>query len=73
MAASTLSEAKKARTQRINRMQRHHPGTRRQRSYHGLGRYSVQFFCRTTGKLVADSTSKTPTRGNTTTSERLKP
>jgi len=54
MAASTLSEAKKARTQRINRMQRHHPGTRRQRSSHGVGSYSVQFFAKQSGKLVAD-------------------
>jgi hypothetical protein len=41
-------------TQVIDRLQRRHPGTRRQRSYHGANRYSVQFFDRTTGKLVAD-------------------
>lgn len=44
----------KERTQIINRLQKKHPGTRRQRSYHGANEYSVQFFDRTTGKLVAD-------------------
>ena len=44
------------RTQYINKLQRRHPGTRRQRSEHGAGRYSVQFFARDTGKLVADYT-----------------
>lgn len=42
------------RTKMINRLQKRHPGTRRQRSYHGANRYSVQFFSRKTGKLVAD-------------------
>ena len=42
------------RTQLINKLQRQHPGTTRQRSYHGVGSYSVQFFDRATGKLVAD-------------------
>jgi hypothetical protein len=46
----------KERTEVINKLQRRHPGTRRQRSAHGAGRYSVQFFSRTTGKLVADYT-----------------
>ena len=44
----------KQRTAVINRLQRRHPGTTRQRSFHGAGRYSVQFFARATGKLVAD-------------------
>jgi hypothetical protein len=43
-------------TAKINKLQRRHPGTRRQRSSHGAGRYSVQFFDRVTGKLVADYT-----------------
>jgi hypothetical protein len=41
-------------TKEINRLQKRYPGTRRQRSYHGCGRYSVQFFDKRTGKLVAD-------------------
>jgi hypothetical protein len=41
-------------TQAIDRLQRRHPGTRRQRSCHGANRYSVQFFDRATGNLVAD-------------------
>ena len=44
----------KARTKVINKLQRKYPGTRRQRSSHGIGKYSVQFFDKTTGKLVAD-------------------
>lgn len=42
------------RTQVINKLQRRHPHTRRQRSSHGAGRYSVQFIDRRTGRLVAD-------------------
>jgi len=38
----------------INKLQRKHPGTRRQRSAHGAGKYSVQFFDKNTGKLKAD-------------------
>jgi len=38
----------------INKLQRNHPGTRRQRSAHGAGKYSVQFFDKNTGKLKAD-------------------
>lgn len=49
-----MNEDRKARTARINRLQRKHPGTKRQRSDHGAGRYSVQFFDKATGKLVAD-------------------
>lgn len=41
-------------TNKINKLQKRHPGTRRQRSYHGCGRYSVQFFSKRTGELVAD-------------------
>ena len=47
-------EALKARTEKINKLQKKHPGTRRQRTYHGANEYSVQFFDKTTGKLVAD-------------------
>jgi hypothetical protein len=46
--------AKPTRTQTINKLQKRHPGTRRQRSSHGAGRHSVQFFNRETSKLVAD-------------------
>ena len=44
----------KSRTRWIDRKQRKHPGTRRQRSAHGADRYSVQFIDRATSKLVAD-------------------
>ena len=44
----------KIRTQLINKLQKKHPATRRQRSAHGADNYSVQFFDKTTGKLVAD-------------------
>lgn len=44
----------KERTREINKLQRKHPGTRRQRSEHGAGRHSVQFFDRGNGQLVAD-------------------
>ena len=44
----------KIRTQLINKLQKKHPGTRRQRSAHGGDNYSVQFFDKITGKLVAD-------------------
>lgn len=43
-----------ARTEKINQLQKLHPGTRRQRSAHGADQYSVQFFDKSTGKLVAD-------------------
>jgi len=43
----------KERTQMINKLQRRHPGTKRQRNYHGAERYSVEFFCKATGKLIA--------------------
>jgi hypothetical protein len=42
------------RTREINKLHKRHPGTRRQRSSHGAGKYSVQFFDKKTGKLVAD-------------------
>ena len=49
------------RTTRINQLQRLHPGTRRQRNYHGAGRYSVEFFDKRTGSLVARyDTSRQP-------------
>jgi hypothetical protein len=41
-------------TAQINKLQRRHPGTRRQRSSHGAGRYSVAFFDKKTGRLVKD-------------------
>jgi len=47
-------EARFSRTRQVNRLQRRHPGTRRQRINHGAGHYSVQFFDRQTGALVAD-------------------
>ena len=47
-------EAQKARTEKINKLQKKHPGTRRQRSYHGANEYSVQFVDKQTGKLVAN-------------------
>lgn len=42
------------RTAQIDKLQRKHPGTRRQRSFHGAGKYSVQFFDKKTGQLVGD-------------------
>ena len=42
------------RTRVIDKLHKRHPGTRRQRSFHGAGRYSVQFFDKKTGELVAD-------------------
>lgn len=45
---------RRKRTKEINRLQKLHPGTRRQRTSHGAGKYSVQFFDKETGKLVAD-------------------
>ncbi len=45
---------KKERTQIINKLQKKYPGTRRQRSYHGMGQYSVQFISKDTKKIVAD-------------------
>lgn len=44
----------KERTQVINEIQKKYPGTRRQRTDHGCGRFSVQFFDNKTGELVAD-------------------
>ena len=44
----------KERTALINKLQKKHPGTTRQRSYHGAGRYSVQFIDKKTRKIVAD-------------------
>lgn len=51
---------RKERTKLINKLQKRHPRTRRQRNYHGAGRYSVEFFSKETGALVAryDTTSK---------------
>ena len=42
------------RTGQINKLHRKHRGTRRQRSCHGNGEYSVQFFSRKTNELIAD-------------------
>jgi len=44
----------KERTQIITGLRRRHPKARCQESYHGANRYSVQFFARRTGVLVAD-------------------
>jgi hypothetical protein len=44
----------KERTQIINKIQKKYPYTRRQRTDHGCGRFSVQFFDKKTGELVAD-------------------
>ena len=44
----------KERTKEINRIQKKYPGTRRQRSSHGAGTFSVQFISKKTGKIVAD-------------------
>jgi hypothetical protein len=41
-------------TKEINKLQRKYPHTRRQRTDHGNNKKSVQFFDKTTGKLVAD-------------------
>jgi hypothetical protein len=49
-----MTTANQIRTAQINKLQRHHPGTRRQRSYHGCNDYSVQFFNGVTGVLEAD-------------------
>lgn len=49
-----MTVTNKLRTAQIDKLQRKHPGTRRQRSFHGRDRYSVQFFDRRTGVLVAD-------------------
>lgn len=51
---TTKATTHQERTKQINRLQKRHPGTRRQRSDHGAGRFSVQFFDKKTGKLVAD-------------------
>lgn len=42
------------RTKQIDKLQKKHPGTRRQRSSHGAGVYSVQFIDKITGQLVAN-------------------
>jgi len=52
MATTIKTDEDKTRTQLINKLQKRHPGTRRQRNSHGAGRYSVDFFD-ATGKLVA--------------------
>lgn len=44
----------KERTMKISKLQKAHPGTKRQRSYHGCNNYSVQFFDKLTGKIIAD-------------------
>lgn len=45
---------RKERTQAINKLQKKHPKTRRQISFHGCNKYSVQFFSKETGELIAD-------------------
>lgn len=49
-----MTTANQLRTAQINKLQRNHPGTRRQRTAHRCNRHSVQFFDKTTGVLVAD-------------------
>ena len=41
------------RTKAIAKLQKRHPNTRRQRNDHGADRYSVEFFDRDSGELVA--------------------
>jgi hypothetical protein len=48
----------KERTQLINKLQRKYPNTRRQRTSHGAGQYSVQFIDKKTGELLADISLK---------------
>ena len=43
----------KERTQKINQLQKKYPGTTRQRNWHGANSYSVEFFSKKTGELVA--------------------
>jgi hypothetical protein len=52
-ATEAAAKARPSLSEIIARLHKRHPGTRRQRSYHGVNRYSVQFFDRTTGELVA--------------------
>ena len=47
-------EYKKLRTRWINEVQKKHPKSTRQRGYHGCDDYSVQFFCKESGKLLGD-------------------
>lgn len=49
-----MTTANQIRTAQINKLQRRHPNTRRQRTAHGCNRYSVQFFDRVSGALIAD-------------------
>lgn len=51
---TTKTNPRNRRTALINSLQKRHPKTRRQRTYHGVGRYSVQFFSIETGLLVAE-------------------
>ena len=48
------STERKELSAKIAKLHRKHQGTTRQRTSHGAGRYSVQFFDKQTGKLVAD-------------------
>lgn len=54
MGVAARAVTMQARNQKIDALQKKHPGTRRQRSSHGAGKYSVQFFDKKTGELVAD-------------------
>jgi hypothetical protein len=49
-----IMNAKQTLNRQIDKLQKRHPHTRRQLSNHGAGKKSVQFFDKTTGKLVAD-------------------
>lgn len=46
-------KTKSTHTCRINKIQKRYPGSRRQRNFHGAGSYSVDFFSRATGELIA--------------------
>ena len=54
MTNTEQREETKERTRVINKLQKSYPNTRRQRTTHGCGSYSVQFFDKDTGELVAD-------------------
>jgi len=45
---------KRALHQKVYRLSKKYPSAERQLSYHGAGSYSVQFFDKITGALVAD-------------------
>lgn len=48
-----FEEIAETRTEKINRLQKRHPKTRRQRNSHGSGRFTVDFFSKDSGERVA--------------------